>query len=364
MKSVKSFFRRISRFLIFFFVVIFFFVCGVLFAIWVNSGEKPEPVVDENGEHLPNSIAIIKDTVINGAMQRLTIRGLNINNPVLLRIHGGPGQPHPPQVFRSVGIDLEDIFTVCYWDQRGAGPAYEKEKTPDSLITKSAIIEDGLRVTEYLREQFNKDKIYVEGASWGTVVAAMMVKEKPEYFKAYIGQGQVSDNPRNEILSFNYALERSIKINDTIAVNELKRIGTPPYSSVEAGNEAVQVQRRIVSRYMPKNTKWDLWEILKQIFFYNGWSIKYKFKYFQSGGFGPAAPLLWPEAVKINLFEEMPEWKIPVFIIQGESDHYTETPLAIAYFEFITAPYKRMKVFENTGHVVFFERPKAYRVFI
>lgn len=360
---MKAILKKTLRFLLWILGVFVLLIGIILAVILINSGEKPEPVVDKNCKVPPNSIALIKDTIINGALQRLTIRGQDINNPVLLRVHGGPGQPHAPQAFRSEGIDLEDLFTVCYWDQRGAGPAYFKEKTPDSLINKEAIIQDGLSVTQYLREKLKKDKVYVEGASWGTVISAMMIREKPEYFEAYIGQGQVSDNPKSEILSYNYAMEQSIKNKDTLAVTHLKKIGAPPYSTIEAGNEAVQVQRRIVSRYMPKNTDYSMTSILKLIFLYEGWPFGYKFNYFNSGGYGPAAPLLWPEAVQVNLFEEMPEWRIPVYMMQGDSDYFTETSLAIAYFDSIKAPYKKMKVFENTGHVIYFERPKEYREF-
>lgn len=360
---MKKTFKKIGKFILLTLGLMALLIGMLLAVVLINSGEKPEPIVDKNGEFLPNSIAIIKDTIINGAMQRLTIRGQDINNPILLRVHGGPGQPHAPQAFRSVGIDLEDLFTVCYWDQRGAGPAYFKEKTPDSLINKDAIIQDGLSVTQYLREKLKKDKVYIEGASWGTIISALMVKAKPEYFKAYIGIGQISDNPKSEILSYNYAMVQSIKNKDTLAINDLKRIGSPPYSSIEKGNEAVQVQRKIVSRYMPKNIDYSMVSILKLIFLYEGWSFGYKFDYFKSGGYGPAAPLLWPEAVKTNLFEEMPEWPIPVYILQGDSDHFTETSLATKYFDSIKSPYKKMKLFENTGHVVFYERPQEYREF-
>jgi pimeloyl-ACP methyl ester carboxylesterase len=214
-----------------------------------------------------------------------------------------------------------------------------------------------------LRKKLKKDKIYIEGVSWGTTISALMVREKPGLFEAYIGIGQVSDGPQSEILSYNFALDQALKSDDSAAVSSLQKIGSPPYSTVEAGNEAVQIQRRIVSRYMPDNTSYSMMSILKLIFFYEGWSFRYKFNYFKSMGYGPAAPLLWPEAAKTNLFEEMTEWPIPVYILQGDTDHFTETSLAISWFDSINAPYKKMKIFENTGHVVFFERPVEYREF-
>jgi len=114
-----------------------------LLIIRVNSTGKEEPFKDENGKIIPNSIAVIEDKVINGAPQRLTIRGKDVNNPVLVKVHGGPGYPHIPPMYRILGIDLEDLFVVCYWDQRGSGSAYTPD-IPDSTITLPQIVDDGL----------------------------------------------------------------------------------------------------------------------------------------------------------------------------------------------------------------------------
>ena len=114
-----------------------------LLIIRFNSKGVEEPFLDENGNVLPNSIAMHEDKVINGAPQRLTIRGKDINNPVLLRVHGGPGYPFIPAAYKGMGVDLEDLFTVCYWDQRGAGPAYTPD-IPDSTLTLPQIVDDGL----------------------------------------------------------------------------------------------------------------------------------------------------------------------------------------------------------------------------
>ncbi len=99
------------------------FILVVLLIIRINSSGNEEPFLDEKGNVLPNSIAMHEDMLINGAPQRITIRGKDKNNPVLLIVHGGPGYPFLPVFYKLTGADLEDIFTVCYWDQRGSGLA-------------------------------------------------------------------------------------------------------------------------------------------------------------------------------------------------------------------------------------------------
>lgn len=317
-------------------------------------------MVDINGQPLPNSIAIILDTVINNASQRLTIRGRDISNPVLLRVHGGPGEPHAPQAYKFTGNDLEDLFTVCYWDQRGAGPAYDPS-IPDSTITKKQIAEDGLDVVRYLRKKFGKEKVFIEGISWGTAVSAQMVKLKPEFFQAYIGIGQMTDQIRNEVLSYQFVTDEAKKRNDTVAIKALDAIGAPPYNSKEESAQAVQVEREFVYKYVPSALKMSATEMMQLILFYEGWSLNYKLKVLSKGMYGAAAPILWMENYELNLIAEMPEWLIPVYIIQGENDHLTETSLAQIYFDSLKAPRKEFFMLNNTGHFASAENPKRYR---
>jgi hypothetical protein len=39
-----------------------------------------------------------------------------------------------------------------------------------------------------------------------------------------------------------------------------------------------------------------------------------------------------------NLMRDVPEWKVPIYIMQEENDPFTETALAKAYFDCIIVP--------------------------
>ncbi|MFZ1806912.1 MAG: alpha/beta hydrolase, partial [Cyclobacteriaceae bacterium] len=271
--SMNRLLKKIGKYILYLFGVIIVLVLGVLLVISISSSGKPEPVVDAGGDPLPHSIALINDTVINGALQRLTIRGHDQSNPVLLRVHGGPGKVEPPQAYRFNNTDLEEYFTVCYWDQRGVGPAFDGNVSEQSY-TIEQIVNDGLIVTEYLRETIGQDKIYIEGTSTGTVIASFMVREKPQYYQAYIGVAQLADGKKNEELSYDFVLTEANRRGDTLAIKELTRIGSPPYESIEKGNEAVQIERFYADKYMPKSpTDMSSIDVMKLIFLYNGWSM-------------------------------------------------------------------------------------------
>ena len=94
----------------------------LLFVIWISSPSEEPKFKNESGDIVENSIAEIEDREINGVAQRLVIRGKDISNPILLRVHGGPGLSHFPPIYRHFNTSLEDAFIVCYWDQRGSWP--------------------------------------------------------------------------------------------------------------------------------------------------------------------------------------------------------------------------------------------------
>lgn len=58
---------------------------------------------------------------------------------------------------------------------------------------------------------------------------------------------------------------------------------------------------------------------------------------------------------------DIPELKVPVYILQGDNDHFTETPVAKTYFDSIIAPSKKWFLFENGTHGVQVEYPEKYR---
>ncbi len=339
------------------------FILVVLLIIRINSSGDEEPFLDEKGNVLPNSIAMHEDMLINGAPQRITIRGKDLNNPMLLIVHGGPGYPFLPVFYKLTGADLEDIFTVCYWDQRGSGLAYN-ESIPDSSITLNQIVDDGIYLSEYLIETFNKDKIFIEGTSWGSAVGGFIVKKKPELFHAYIASGMEVNPALSEPLSYDFVMAEAQENNDTLAINQLKQIGKPPYvkNSNNGITEAYEIERGLVQKYAPLNRNFG-YGFLADMFMDNGLTFTEKFTDMlnKPDTYYPASKILESTAIDINLMRDVPELKVPVYILQGDNDHYTETSIAKAYFDSIIAPSKKWFLFENGTHGVQIEYPEKYR---
>ena len=75
-------------------------------------------------------------------------------------------------------------------------------KNPDPKnLTKEQIVNDAHELTLLLKKRFNKDKIYVAGFSWGSVIGLELVQQYPEDYAAYFAISQVIDIQRSIDLS-------------------------------------------------------------------------------------------------------------------------------------------------------------------
>ena len=341
------------------FIVIILFLLLILTFFFYVSPQKTTPFTDENGNILPNSVAEILNLNINGTPQRLLIRGKDINNPILLHLHGGPGTPDYAMI-KEEKVNIEDVFTVCYWEQRGAGASFYEDLSKSSMNLKQ-IVNDGEKVTLYLLDRFKKDKIFLQGHSWGTIVGSFLAQKSPELFHAYIGIGQVGNNYQSEQTSYDYALAESKKAKYSEGIEVLEKMGRPPYKTDEEWQKNVGPQRTIMRRFENPNgeTPKNLLDYYLIYILHREYSLSEKLKF--NKGISFSSQNLWIECVKTNLIESIPTQKIPVYILQGKYDKHTCTAMAKAYYDTISAPFKKYIVFDNSAHDPHFTEFKKYK---
>ena len=78
---------------------------------------------------------------VGGIEQWVTLRGARDRNPVLLLLHGGPGDVQSP--LPSVYAPYERDFVLVQWDQRGAGRTFSRNGVAGLTLERQA--EDGDR---------------------------------------------------------------------------------------------------------------------------------------------------------------------------------------------------------------------------
>jgi proline iminopeptidase len=149
----------------------------IVIAGYIARPATTHPILGPDGEPLPGSIAELITVPIGGHDQALTIRGRSIENPVLLYLAGGPGGTDLGAMRADAG--LEQYFVVVTWEQRGSGKSYSA-LDPVETLTLEQMVSDTIEVTNYLRDRFKEDKIYLVGNSWGTILGVLAVQQHPD----------------------------------------------------------------------------------------------------------------------------------------------------------------------------------------
>jgi pimeloyl-ACP methyl ester carboxylesterase len=299
----------------------------------------------------PNGIDEAKYLKVGGIEQWVTIRGEDRANPVVLVLHGGPGDATNPWGHAGFRTWLKS-YTVVQWDQRGAGRTLGRNgRESAAALTIDRLALDGVELADALRTSLGKDKIILVGHSFGSVLGVMMAKAKPELFQAFVGTGQVGDQARNYQVAFDALLAKARAVGDARAIRELEAIGPPPYSS----GRGYQVQRRwsnlfegadaFIASMMgfalsaPGYTTRDV----------NDWA----------DGQMLSAERLVPQATAMPASTLIGSFAVPVFVIQGDEDFTTPTSLAKAFVDGVVAPRKAFVTIKG-GHFAVFMHPSEF----
>lgn len=299
-----------------------------------------------------NIIDSVEKVVIGGIEQFISIRSKNINNPIILFLHGGPGTAQIA-FSRKSQKELEKSFVVVNWDQRGAGRSYSVTLKREDLNIERFIL-DLEELTISLLERFNQKKIFLVGHSWGSIVGLKFSSRRPDLIESYIGIGQVVDMKRGEELSYKFTLEEAIRRNNKRAINQLKAIGEPPYKKINDGG----IQRKWLSKFNGATYQGSLLGVI-----FKNISLK-DIKFLKIIRFIKGAIFslncLEIEMNKINFLEEIPEINVPIYFCCGRKDYNVPFELVEEYYKRLSAPHKEIVWFEKSGHVPNFEEPDKF----
>jgi pimeloyl-ACP methyl ester carboxylesterase len=125
-------------------------------------------VAESEAIHTAHGVEVRETVKLGGISQWITVRGKDLNNPLLLYVHGGPGDAIMG-VSWSFQRPWEDYFTVVEWDQRGSGKTYASNdwETVEPTMKVERFVDDAEELVQYLRTKYHKRKIVLLGHSWG-----------------------------------------------------------------------------------------------------------------------------------------------------------------------------------------------------
>ncbi|NLY43304.1 MAG: alpha/beta hydrolase [Clostridiaceae bacterium] len=333
---------RLKKMAIFFAMAVILNVGLIAFSQLTSS---TPPIVDEKGNTPKNSIAELRKLELNGRKQWISLRGWDKNAPVLLFLAGGPGGTQMAAVRHELA-ELEKHFVVVNWDQPGSGKSYYTEKIKN--ITVQTYIEDGHALTEYLKERFSQEKIYLVGESWGSALGIFLVDKYPEFYHAFIGIAQMVDFAETERMDYAKTLEIAQSKGDTALIERLKANGMPPYYGKDVTWKSA-VYLNYLSAYMAENpeiqnpgynTLRDIcsseYGLLDKINFFRGIINTYNHVYQQ--------------IYTINLRTDYTKLDVPAYFFLGRHEVNAPTVLAEEYAQVLEAPDKEIVWFEHSGH--------------
>jgi pimeloyl-ACP methyl ester carboxylesterase len=305
----------------------------------------------------PHSIEEEGYIEINGQKQYYLIRGDNVNNPIIIWIHGGPASPDTMATF-YLSNELADEYTIIAYNQRGCGRTYFKNLDTDpknETATFEQLQEDLDCLIDYALERFGQNKVILTGHSFGTMVGSKYAMDHPEKVSYYIGVGQmgalgsdlyvfrdaidIAQNQGDDTTAMEQAIsayQESSTIESMLTIREL----TDAYHPVEKTRN--YIIDAYTSPYMDlDDIRWFLLQLNLSKF------VKINQSLFDYIG-------------QEDVYFYGTEFQMPVGFISGSCDWITPVQYTKDYYHTITAPKKEMKLIEGWGHMLPLENPKEF----
>jgi pimeloyl-ACP methyl ester carboxylesterase len=311
--------------------------------------------------HSSNGIVDLRRVHIGGIDQFIEVRGQDVNNPVLLFLHGGPGIAFIP-LSGAFQTPWEKYFTVVQWDQRGAGKTYAAND--NELLRKTMTVaqmeQDALEVVNYLRNRFRRDKIFVLGHSWGSVLGLWLALEHPEAVYAYVGTGQVVSMRKNDEVAYKEVLQQARLIHNDQAVKDLEGIAPypPPSIDLKKENVARYWQGQLLGPPPQTPNFTEIKRILSDVVSAPQYSLLDDLGFVRGMSF--SIEVMVPQMADLDLGQLGLDLRTPVFFFEGRHDAFCPSSLIWEYSQDIKAPRKGFVWFEGSGHFPFYEEPQKF----
>lgn len=309
----------------------------------------------------PNSIDEKLFVNINGQNQYVFMRGEDVNNPIILNLHGGPASPDSFLTY-EFAKKISDDFIYVSWDQRGCGKTYYKNRNIDSK-NKTADFEQAIKdvdeLVKYLCMRFKKDKVIIMGHSYGSLLGVSYVSKYPERVERYIGIGQ------------------SVSIIDTQAMNYNEAVSL--LGNNKKTDKLAMAYQRLKDNLNPENLmKFQRLTIPCLVSNMDGLKKKNQIKLILSspdlafddirwllgmlnwkGHYNRNKKLL-DYTLSANVYDIGIKFSVPMYFISGEYDKKCCVDVLKKYYETIIAPTKKIVIIEKCAHSPQIDEPALF----
>lgn len=293
----------------------------------------------------------LKKVDIGGIKQSILVKGQNKQNPILLMLHGGPGFPLMP--FSHKLKRLEEEFIVVYWDERGAGKSYSEE-IPSNTMTKERFLKDAYEVIQIIKYEYGKERIFLAGHSWGSILGINLAHDYPAEIYAYIGISQVVDFVKGYNISYQFALKSAKERDMTDKVEKLIEIGEP---HLREGIAEVSLVSSYVSEFGGTfNIPVDVDGIMGESEVYSTEDIDNIDKGMQFSAANLIETIVETDLIK----DEKLTFEIPIIFLCGKYDYTVPSEVVLEYYEILKAPSKEFIWMNESAHFCYLEETEKF----
>lgn len=283
----------------------------------------------------------------------IKVRGQDSDNPVLLFLHGGPGEMTGPLFFQAyAGPELEKHFVVGYLHQRNT---CKSPAAPVAAFTAGHFVEDVHNVVQFLREKYDKEKIFLLGHSFGGILGFMYLSgyENAHNIERFVTAGSAFSTVSLEENGYKVALEMAKKSENQQILERLEALGPPPYGTLKEGmawRMLVLSMQNATGEGATKNLQ------MPKVLSVTG-----------VGNFDPTwqqkgmtvAGAMWTELSTLDLEEQVKKINIPVLMIAGAKDIMVPFSLMEKGYANLGGE-KEYFVFEKSNHYMFVDEPDLF----
>jgi pimeloyl-ACP methyl ester carboxylesterase len=314
------------------------------------------PILGNDGRPVPGSIAELATVRLGGQDQAVMIRAASPDKPVLLYLSGGPGQSDLA-LARALSSGWTQDVVFVDWDQRGNGKSYAAFE-PASSFTLQQAVSDTIELTEYLRDRFGEQKIYLMGESWGSILGVLAVQERPDLYYAWIGSGQMVDLVETDRLVYQDLLAYAGRTGDTALAARLADVGAPPYRDIPWANANLLAwYEYLYEPYTPSDgyrargdaSGLDPFGVLG-----SEYNLIEKANVLR--GLIDTFAILYPQLYGIDFRRDVTSLEVPVYVLDGAAELRGRRELMIEWFDDLQAPSKQRLTYQNAAHSVAFEQ--------
>lgn len=328
-------------------------VALVALVVWPAS---TPPFVGPDGTPIPSSVAELARVRLGGADQSVMIRGASTDKPVLLYLSGGPGQSDLP-LARTLSAGWTDDFVFVDLDQRGNGKSYAAID-PLSDMTIDQAVSDVIELTDYLRDQFDEDKIYLMGESWGSILGVLAVQRRPDLYHAWIGSGQMVDVLDTDRRIYRDLLAYATGAGDEDLLASLAAVGEPPYRDIPWANSNLLAWYEYLYKPYTPSAGYIARGDASGLDPFGVLGSEYTFleKRDVLRGLIDTFTVLYPQLYDLDFRESVPRLDVPVYILDGRAELEGRRDLVLDWYEMLEAPSKQLVSFDGAAHSVAFEQ--------